>query len=486
MDREGSLVLYGTYTDLRNRASAVPRLPDDQLSLVQTEVEGWITGQNLLGNTPDDYTHYSMGTARRKIGGLAAFLEQEFRGQVTSEEIEASYLFLDTVFKTYGDRSAGIPRAETADSSFAFIVPPRMSRQDPDYGQEVEPVIPVLRYVPNKLRAMMMVGLPPFVIDMYQPNAASESGSLILAPVFRDMLEGMSESEYIKAARWHINNAVHFAERSRGARTIGIGASLPSLTFYGKRIDAHPSTIITNGHAGTIELLRQTVLHLFDKEYASTKSTIGFVGLGAIGFSMVDIIAHELPGNPMVVFDVVDQRINTVLKWASEQEHNAQITATTSDRQLIEESDIIISAVSGKISLNGVRKGGLEGKIFIDDSQPGSVDPDQVADLGGNVVWVLGSDKRGEIQRIGYDYGTLNNAQTDFFGCEIETASLARYIYELQSSGRSDAEELARGLAVRQRVNPKNARRTRGLFKDQSIGIAPLQAFGKLVHLPRI
>lgn len=117
----------------------------------------------------------------------------------------------------------------------------------------------------------------------------------------------------------------------------------------------------------------------------------------------------------------------------------------------------------------------LEGKVIIDDSQPGSFDREQVEARGGSLVWVVGQDtsKSQALHRKGgYNFGETAGlyGKGAVWGCEAEAASI--YLEDRQE------------LAVRSHVTPEMAIAIGGLCRSIGVGVAsPLQSFGSPVKL---
>ncbi len=487
--------LLETYFDLRDVAQESDKIDGEELRAIQESARAWAQEAGLLDipEVPEDrysyYTGFSEKMARAKILGFTDFLEQNFGDKVSPVELAATRAFVEAAFANYKDQPA-IGVAADADGSYAFVVPARMGRNHQDYGREVEPTIPAFRYLPNEVRAQMMVGLPPFVIDTYRANEHGRRGYLVLAPVFEDMKEdlGSSISSLSKAANHNVNAAVDFARRRFGVEVIGLGATLPALTNYGKNI-TNPEVVTTTGHAGTSDLIRKIVKSTLDKTLPAEQveagpESIGVLGLGTIGEAIARIISTEYPAAKINIYD------STLARIARTQARGPNFLPGADERSVIMGSDITISAIAGVSSRLNLRELGitdLEGRVIVDDSQPGSVDPVEAEQLGGAVVWAIGSDAQGKVVRRGYDYATMVDSHADLFGCEAEAASLALYRQELRDRGMSEwfVDRVTRKVALRDRVTEQNVRYISALFKKYGIVPSSPQAFGRHVILPR-
>lgn len=477
--------VFDHYFELRDEARGVEKVGGAELHTIQEDVRDYVTSTGLV-DMPDApegrfhyYTDFSQETARSKILGLVDYLEQHHADKICSVELEATRAFVESTFAMYEDRPEEGDVMCDADGSFAFVVPARMGRTHTDYGQEVEPAIPAFRYIPNELRAAMMVGLPPFVIDTYQHNEEGKRGYLIFAPVFEDMREdlGSSLSLLIKAAHNNINAAVDFAYRRFGTEIIGLGATLPALTNYGKTI-INPHVTTTTGHGGTVELIRKTVENSLHNE---TPDSIGVLGLGAIGEAIARIIANEYPESRVNIYDTKENRIQRI------KQEGDQFVGCDNEKTVIENSDILISAITDRLDLKALGVKSLDGLVIVDDSQPGSVDPRQTQELGGATVWVIGKDTKGNVAtRRGYDYATMVDPHSDLFGCEAEAASIAKYAAELRERQMPEAviSRIIDKVALKGRVTVRNVHYIGALFSKYGILPSEPQAFGRPVELP--
>ena len=487
--------LFNHYFDLRDQAGEVEKVEGEALHAVQEATRSWLASGDLLALPENDdscvpsgrflyYTEFSEELARKRILGLVDYLEQHHADQVHPAELAATRAFIESTYAMYNETPAPDSEvASDADGSFAFIVPARMSRKNTEYGQEVEPVIPAFRYLPNELRSQMLVGLPPFVIDQYREDEQGRRGYLILAPVYGDMMDDMSSlTELINAAHGNVNAAVDFAHRRFGVKTVGLGATLPALTSYGKSI-TNPNVITTTGHGGTAELINMTIESALQ---GRRPESVGVLGLGAIGASIAEIVAEKYP-IPVNVYDTKASKIGRLMAKNAGLE-NPKFALSSSEKDLIDNSEVIVSAITSELDPEALGITTMEGKIYVDDSQPGSLDPAKARALGGTLLWVIGSDSQGDtVTRRGYDYATLVDQHTDVFGCEAEAASLYKYGQELLQRGMPEAaaERIVRKVALREAVTPQSAGRIGALFRKFGIVAAQPQAFGEPVQIKR-
>jgi len=476
--------VFNTYFDLRDQALDVEKIEGEELKAVQDEVREYVIRSDYvdLPDTPEErfsyYTNFPEDIARKKIIGLVDYLERNHADKVSPVELEATRAFIDSTFTMYQSRPKDGRVAPDADGSFAFVVPARVGRNHPDYGQEVDRAIPGLRYVPNELRAAMLTGLPPFVIDTYQYNSEGRRGYLMFAPVYEDMAEDLgSRSDFFRAARQNVNAAVDFAQERFGVTVVGLGATLPSITKFGSTV-TNKNVVTTTGHGGTVDIIRKTVEAVHDgKEF----KTIGVLGLGSIGESIARVMANEHPEAKIHVYDPRQAAMDKVTR------DSEQFVAESDEKAIISASEIVISAITSRLDLRKIGIENLNGTIFVDDSMPASIDPGQAKELGGAAVWVIARDIAATVaRRRGYDYATMVDSHSDLFGCEAEAASIAEYQVELRRRGMTDPiiKRIIDKVAINGPVNVKAVRLISALFTKYGVLPSEPQAFGEPVVLP--
>src|SRR5262249_24653301 len=112
----------------------------------------------------------------------------------------------------------------------------------------------------------------------------------------------------------------------------------------------------------------------------------------------------------------------------------------------------------------------LEGKLFLDDSVPGSLDAAEVEKRRGMLSWVVGADRTAgrSITRKTFNYGQeglVHNGH--LWGCEAEMGALAL------------TERTA--LVTAEPVTPELAGSIGKLFGEVGVEAAPFQRFGRLL-----
>jgi len=338
------------------------------------------------------------------------------------------------------------------------------------------------------------------VLDTYMKDGnPSHNGALVLAPVFEEMKTDyfsgsqdpvVIEREAIRAMQdlEHIlGKTATFAHHYLGAEVIGLGATLPGLTNFGAMLRQQPGMdklVTTTGHGGTVYTIVETARKIIDEEPSiNSNGEIGMIGgAGSIGWSSTVASLDMIKDHKIVSFDTRMDRLGNMIEDDKNAMYKDRIESAPTVRDVLERTNVIITAITGTIDLNDPEYEDLDlrGKVIIDDSQPGCFDKEQVEARGGKLVWVVGEDgsESGFITRDGfhtggkpYNYGDssgLYGAKSEF-ACGQEAAVIAAY-------GAYDR-------AINKRVEPRDVRLIGELFKRANVLVAPYQAFGKPVSI---
>jgi len=118
------------------------------------------------------------------------------------------------------------------------------------------------------------------------------------------------------------------------------------------------------------------------KTYATSKPTIGFIGLGQMGFRMANNVSKS--GHSLIIFDVVD----SACKNFSSAAPNSVVIAA-SPKEVAERADIVVTVLPSSPHVlevykgeNGLLAGSKKNQLFIDAS---TIDPVVCAELHENV-----------------------------------------------------------------------------------------------------
>lgn len=397
-------------------------------------------------------------------------------GQEMLEAYNQSVAFAHRAFDIF----EGVSTEAATEYDWAFVVPARGR-----HASEVTDFLPVLdeRFGATPDQVYRTVShLAPTVIETYK-GTSDLQGAVIYTPAYFDAAVDANDPrrqlEALAAARRRTIEAAQFARRRHQVGLIGLGAVLPGITSYGRSI-REEGLVTTTGHGGTVHL----VVQITEQAIASKRKAprVGVLGLGAIGASSLAV----LQSSPIIkeyvrefsVYDISSEKI-AASSHQSEENTSVALVKAASEREVIERSDVLVAAVTDTLDLDEYERktGGpidLNGKIIIDDSQPGYFDRDQVEVRGGKLAWVVGSDHSadGFLHRTnGYRYGEVTglSGKNAVWGCEAEVGVLALL---------AQHEKAVRGI-----VTPEVAQSIGKLCIDAGIRAAwPAQSFGKPVE----
>jgi hypothetical protein len=473
------------YLDLRDQALRVPKPEGEQLSYIQHIVGQWVEAQRFPDQSGDPvaaYTHFSEERVQAKIGGVIDFLETDFADLISPVEFEASRAFIRSAFSVFNGRQGVEPNG-----SSAFMVPARMSRNRPDYGEEVEPVIPVFRYLPKHIRAYMMLGLPPFIIDTYNNDPDNEGQDFIVfAPIFfEDMVSRLgSFPKAVRVGRANADFTANMVHSYFGVQLVGQGAIIPALTRYGKEF-TNRHIITTTGHAATADV----ALRMVGRDFPDNPPKVAAVlGQGSIGASISEVLAYSLPDSKVLIYDtqvhLAERVAENLRKLREEGKPIAAVEIAANEAQLLRDSDVVISAITTVLDLKamGLLPGELRHLDYCDDSQPSSIIHRQAMEMGLRYKQIIAHDTRGIATRRAYNYASLVDL-SDLFPCEAELAVLRAKRRDLLRSGvsRASALKIISTYAISEKVTAKHIPDMHKLLDDYGIVPAQPQANGQLV-----
>ncbi len=361
--------------------------------------------------------------------GLALSRVESFAEQLQRDGSSVSDgLFEQTVERiedAYDHFELEEPKREL-EGGHAFLVPTRATHTELHGLREAYNFIPLLRGIDDVpkdaldrsrygvLALRLLEILPPNIIDRYK----EVNGAIVYTPITAMLPMDMSSTpEAVGTARRIVSQTVAYAGRL-GAEVIGLGATLPSLTNYGRAIPGAEDYVLTTGHGGTAWLAGNIALNAFRE--GGSDGSIGVVGLGAMGSALVDTVRDMLPNVPLSVYDINDKlALRTKLRLTG------QVNIADSVQDVLRGSNVVISALTSPVDLSGVPRSVVEGTIIIDDSQPGAFSREQVHDLGGRLLWVVGRSNNGFSRSSNLNFGGTVMSERDLFGCEAEAAVIA-------------------------------------------------------------
>lgn len=374
-------------------------------------------------------------------------------------DLAASQQYVNESFDLYEGK-----RKSDFSASFAFIVPSRLSRQTDDYGEEINPYLPIISRLDKVTRQLACVGICPVVLETYMPEPETgEKGVMIFSPVFADIendVQGLSNK--INTIRNSVDDAVFLAHDRLGAEIVGLGATLPKYTDMGRSIKI-PGVYTTTGHGGTAWLTAEMV----------DKDSFGIIGVGGMGRSTTDLLLSDDSNKDVMFFDTNPTQLEKTNSYLVDRYDSRRVIKAKSMGEVLLNTDCIIAMVTSPIHLEGELVDiDLSGKKIFDDSQPGSFSKEEVEARGGSLFWVIGEDKSPSgilTKESGFDYGGWGpaDARREIWGCEAEVGSI----------GHNRAFD----KSIKGRVSPEQAREIGRLCREVGIAPARAQSFGEYV-----
>ncbi|QIQ06216.1 hypothetical protein [Streptomyces liangshanensis] len=384
-----------------------------------------------------------------------------------AEAFERTVGYAERAFDLYEGR-----REPSYPADRVFLAPSRMADDDPLYGDEFGETLPLLTSLhgldSGTVRHFLSL-LPPSVLCSYQVHDGRQ-GHIVLAPLNSGLTADLGADRAAETARRVVQDAAVFARDRLGARVAGLGATLPSLTRFGRTVDV-PGLVTTTGHGGTVHLIR-----ILARDVAATlldgsgPLTVGVLGAaGSIGASILAALQQEFPDTPFVACDRPG-RLGRVRRVAERQGNPARTLVTADPADLFSRCRLIVSAITEKLDLSRAAAGAdLTGTVLIDDSQPGCVARDQWEARGGLLLWPVGSAEAGGPLHRENDllFGAASGVvhPYDVWGCEAEAAAVAL-------TGEHDA-------ALRAPVTPDDALRVGELCARIGVTAAQPQSYGR-------
>ncbi|MEU8773559.1 alpha-hydroxy-acid oxidizing protein [Streptomyces sp. NPDC048606] len=381
---------------------------------------------------------------------------------------------LDTVeraFALYEGRDAPDLPADRV-----FVVPSLISRDDPSRGPEIRHLLPLLdsRYGVSATTAQHLIAaLPPLVMASYGEHAGHR-GLVLQTPVTADLVTDLGPDAAAARISGIVRETVSFAHDRLGARVVGLGATLPALTRFGREaVPPGPDApIVTTGHGGTVHLIRLLARRTADTlDAPGSPLRIGVIGAaGSIGSSTLVTLLAEFPDSAFLACDRPTRlgRVRRLVEAAGA-ERRTDVTADPGD--VVRRCRLVVSAITERLDVDALAPGmDLTGHVLIDDSQPGCVDREAWEKRGGRLLWPIGTGTAGPgplSRRDGYSYGPGVGLlhPHDLWGCEAEAAVLAL-------SGEHTA-------AVRGPVTPQAAARVGALCEQAGVRPADPQSHAR-------
>jgi hypothetical protein len=309
--------------------------------------------------------------------------------------------------------------------------------------------------------------MPPCVLDEYYDQDNKVVGAIVFVPLFINMAKDLRPRfrAYFKLRKIIEETAKYISDQLQ-PDIVGLGATLPKLSRFGKDFEKY-NLRTTTGHGGTVYLIYKMFTDIIQHQPPQPR-TVGIIGAGSIGASAAALLLDRYKGINVTVYDTRPKVLQQVVSTLN-QKYDGRATVAKSNMQVIQDSSIIISAITSKIRLPDTCD--MTGKIIIDDSQPGSFIQEEVISRGGKVVWVVGKGLDDIFHRTtSFRFGDAGlHAPTDIWGCEAEVAVL----YHTKSY-----EKL-----IDKPVTPESALAIGSIMAELTIDRSDWQTEGKLVDM---
>lgn len=376
--------------------------------------------------------------------------------------------------ETFVDQAYGLysGRLPSRKYGFVFAIPTRITRHPDADVSEARHFLPIVEQLTPQVAQIFISEMPPSILDEYHDRHGHTVGAIVFVPLLGDMVHDLRPKLYLGLkAHGIVRQTALFARDKLQAEIVGLGATLPKLTRFGRDLARH-GLQTTTGHGGTVYLIYRSYNDLSKVYDPNHVKTIGVIGAGSIGNSAAQLLLERYPDVSVIMYDI---RPNVLRKVVERLDANyaGRCQIATSNKDVRNRATIILSAITSRLKIDDDED--LSGKVIIDDSQPGSFDVDDVEAHGGKLVWVVGHDYTSDkilTCRSEFRYGDAGLSNPgDVWGCEAEVAMLWR-------AGKTE-------LALREEVSPQAALAIGEVLEEAGIDRAPWQAYGHRVIIPK-
>ncbi len=417
---------------------------------------------------PKDFQpHETSWTSRKEYIG---FILDKYKGTIPENVWNESISIIDKAFRENENPS------ETATSAF-FVHTRRYRKTNVNVDGEVFkhlddstrclPILDPKHGMTEEDVELLWNSMPPFKVGEVKGtlNGKDIKCAIISIPITPYALEQHNgTASRVNYARSRIIQAAELAKRM-GAKTVGLGETLASLTDHGTKLKEKVSDVaVVTGHDFTTdfmnEIYNQTARDLDIDPRESQTTVIG--AFGSIGTAMTEVLLAEGVRkfhlhDRKIMITALEKRKNEILERADGRGKklypNAQIEITGGDDQLkkaCEGSKIVLVAASAPepfIKAEHVDPG----TVIINDSQPPSMTSKEAKRGRAKTIWVVGKLPDGF--KNTFNYGLVGNAE---WTCLLEviatdaggyTAETGRVTLERATCAREARRKLKIGLA---------------------------------------
>lgn len=366
-----------------------------------------VTTENL-GNIPLNASE--RGEARINRDTVFSIL-RKYETEVPQDVWAKSSDIIDRAFEEF----SALEEVRGMAATSAFLVHTRRNRvnsaETDDESRQLDdsarclPILDPQYGIKEKEVELLWNSLPPFKVGEVNGvlNGKEIKCAIISVPITPYGLESCdSATKRTNYTRPRISQAAILAEKM-GAKIIGLGETLASLTMHGKKLqEQFPERKVTTGHAFTAHFMNEwTKLAAREQGTEIAKSCVTIIGAnGAIGSAITKVLLEEGVGE-LRLHD--NENMTGALRKKAEEieKENPSLTKkikVTGGNQKLKEacqgSKIVLVAAS--TSGPFIKSEHLDpGTIVINDSQPPGITRKEAKKAKATTLWVVGSLPQG-------------------------------------------------------------------------------------------
>lgn len=330
-------------------------------------------------------------------------------------------------------------RLRRRDVRFAFLVHPRtddLLTQDVYGGNDIYRWYPAFRWLPNLLPEAVGQRLIYWYLRLIPPVTLTRIAVRTERFHMQGLLMTTARTPQMLmqpkgGGKKHLQDLYRHAAR-RGARHVGLGALLPSMTNYGyqlKKVDLGnvPRPTLSTGHAYTACVIGDFLSEIVAKREYMLSARVAIIGAaGSTGVATLRYLERFWQSGTRLDLLLVDtlkkkEKLAALAKEATACPRFERVETAT-DMGMLHDRDYVIVVTNAKSTI--VEPAHLRpGTVVIDDSQPRNTTPELLA-AGCYVVDVLA---RIEGLDCGFDFGFGKEDPRVTFTCLAETILAGAY-----------------------------------------------------------
>jgi predicted amino acid dehydrogenase len=365
------------------------------------------------------------------------------------------------LFKLLGDIWVFyVPQNHSNEMIFAFLVHPRDIN---DFYTQY----PAFRHMPVDWVKKLMLIWPPITLTPIKGIKSVQDGQPIKGWLLATTLLPSLMRQKPKLTSRKISRLVQLAEK-KGAKVIGLGALIPSMTRYGKSLKPHcHKSALTTGHSYTAYTICRYVEKVMEtKGWRPENITIAIVGAaGSTGTITTEVLADRFLAAKILLVDR-EKRLLKLKRMAQEiqnrnNQHKEIAVSVSTELTDLKQAKIVIVVTNADCSILKTEHLAKEA-VLIDDSQPRNTSENLLEKV--SII-----DVRSQIPNLdcSFEMGLIKERPGITYTCLAETAILAAHHWP---------EHFSLGT-------PKLAKAKKISALAEKVGIepAPFNAFGKIL-----